>query len=103
MGELPAQTGGDAERGLGHYVQYKCIDVCFSLTLPPGLFLIMFSVISMDFFGLEAVESGYLMSYFGVLQMVSEVEDKHPPPPTPLPTPLSYLLPFGHTLFQIQL
>ncbi|XP_075283345.1 solute carrier family 67 member A1 isoform X2 [Opisthocomus hoazin] len=37
--------------------------------LPIGLFLIMFSIISMDFFGLEAVESGYLMSYFGVLQM----------------------------------
>ncbi|KAM6133164.1 solute carrier family 22 member 18 [Phoenicopterus ruber ruber] len=37
---------------------------------PIGLFLIMFSIISMDFFGLEAVESGYLMSYFGVLQMV---------------------------------
>ncbi|XP_009933588.1 solute carrier family 67 member A1 isoform X1 [Opisthocomus hoazin] len=38
--------------------------------LPIGLFLIMFSIISMDFFGLEAVESGYLMSYFGVLQML---------------------------------
>ncbi|KAM4667305.1 solute carrier family 22 member 18 [Amazona ochrocephala] len=38
--------------------------------LPIGLFQIMFSIISMDFFGLEAVESGYLMSYFGVLQMV---------------------------------
>ncbi|XP_013813409.2 solute carrier family 22 member 18 isoform X3 [Apteryx mantelli] len=37
--------------------------------LPIGLFLIMFSIISMDFFGLEAVQSGYLMSYFGVLQM----------------------------------
>ncbi|NWS52460.1 S22AI protein, partial [Chunga burmeisteri] len=37
---------------------------------PIGLFLIMFSIISMDVFGLEAVESGYLMSYFGVLQMV---------------------------------
>lgn len=36
--------------------------------------MIMFSIISMDFFGLEAVESGYLMSYFGVLQMVSEVQ-----------------------------
>lgn len=55
-------------------MQCKYIDVCFSLTLPLGLFLIMFSIISMDFFGLEAVESGYLMSYFGVLQMVSEVE-----------------------------
>ncbi|NWU99888.1 S22AI protein, partial [Upupa epops] len=38
--------------------------------LPIGLFLIMFSIISMDFFGLEAVESGYLMAYFGALQMV---------------------------------
>ncbi|NXJ61118.1 S22AI protein, partial [Rostratula benghalensis] len=38
--------------------------------LPIGSFLVMFSIISMDFFGLEAVESGYLMSYFGVLQMV---------------------------------
>ncbi|XP_068873036.1 solute carrier family 22 member 18 isoform X2 [Aphelocoma coerulescens] len=38
--------------------------------LPIGLFMIMFSIISMDFFGLEAVESGYLMSYFGVLQML---------------------------------
>ncbi|XP_010207768.2 solute carrier family 22 member 18 [Colius striatus] len=38
--------------------------------LPIGLFLVMFSIISMDFFGLKAVESGYLMSYFGVLQMV---------------------------------
>lgn len=37
---------------------------------PIGLFMIMFSIISMDFFGLEAVEAGYLMSYFGVLQMV---------------------------------
>ncbi|XP_058277005.1 solute carrier family 22 member 18 isoform X3 [Hirundo rustica] len=37
--------------------------------LPIGLFMIMFSIISMDFFGLEAVESGYLMSYFGILQM----------------------------------
>lgn len=36
--------------------------------------MIMFSIISMDFFGLEAVESGYLMSYIGVLQMVSEVQ-----------------------------
>ncbi|XP_019332659.2 solute carrier family 22 member 18 isoform X4 [Alligator mississippiensis] len=35
-----------------------------------GLFLIMFSIISMDFFGLEAAESGYLLAYFGVLQMV---------------------------------
>ncbi|XP_019332658.2 solute carrier family 22 member 18 isoform X2 [Alligator mississippiensis] len=38
--------------------------------MQPSLFLIMFSIISMDFFGLEAAESGYLLAYFGVLQMV---------------------------------
>ncbi|XP_032626175.1 solute carrier family 67 member A1 isoform X1 [Chelonoidis abingdonii] len=38
--------------------------------LPTGLFLIMFSIISINFFGLEAAQTGYLMSYFGVLQMV---------------------------------
>nr|XP_023965340.1 solute carrier family 22 member 18 isoform X2 [Chrysemys picta bellii]XP_023965341.1 solute carrier family 22 member 18 isoform X2 [Chrysemys picta bellii] len=38
--------------------------------LPTGLFLVMFSIISMNFFGLEAAQTGYLMSYFGVLQMV---------------------------------
>lgn len=74
QGDLLTHTGGDWEQGLGHYMQCKYIYVCFSLTPPLGLFLIMFSIISMDFFGLEAVESGYLMSYFGVLQMVSEVE-----------------------------
>ncbi|XP_042528528.1 solute carrier family 22 member 18 [Dipodomys spectabilis] len=38
--------------------------------LPSGLFMIMFSIISMDFFQLEAAQTGYLMSFFGVLQMV---------------------------------
>ncbi|XP_043825583.1 solute carrier family 22 member 18 [Dromiciops gliroides] len=37
---------------------------------PSGLFLIMFSIISMNFFKLEAAQAGYLMSYFGVFQMV---------------------------------
>ncbi|XP_007947465.1 solute carrier family 22 member 18 [Orycteropus afer afer] len=37
---------------------------------PSGLFMVMFSIISMDFFQLEAAQAGYLMSYFGVLQMV---------------------------------
>lgn len=37
---------------------------------PSGLFLVMFSIISMDFFQLETAQSGYLMSFFGVLQMV---------------------------------
>lgn len=31
----------------------------------------MFSIISMDFFQLEAAQAGYLMSFFGILQMVS--------------------------------
>ncbi|XP_075828985.1 solute carrier family 67 member A1 [Microtus pennsylvanicus] len=38
--------------------------------LPAGLFLVMFSIISMDFFQLEAAEAGYLMSFIGILQMV---------------------------------
>jgi hypothetical protein len=33
--------------------------------------MVMFSIISMDFFQLEAAQAGYLTSYFGVLQMVS--------------------------------
>lgn len=37
---------------------------------PAGLFMVMFSIISMDFFQLEAAQAGYLMSFFGVLQMV---------------------------------
>jgi OCT family organic cation transporter-like MFS transporter 18 len=37
---------------------------------PSGLFMVMFSIISMDFFQLEAAQAGYLTSYFGVLQMV---------------------------------
>ncbi|XP_026945989.1 solute carrier family 22 member 18 isoform X11 [Sagmatias obliquidens] len=37
----------------------------------PGLFMVMFSLISMDFFQLEAAQAGYLMSFFGVLQMAA--------------------------------
>uniref|UniRef100_A0A8C7AKX8 Organic cation transporter-like protein 2 n=1 Tax=Neovison vison TaxID=452646 RepID=A0A8C7AKX8_NEOVI len=37
---------------------------------PSGLFMVMFSIISMDFFQLDAAEAGYLTSFFGVLQMV---------------------------------
>ncbi|XP_059875473.1 solute carrier family 22 member 18 isoform X1 [Delphinus delphis] len=38
---------------------------------PSGLFMVMFSLISMDFFQLEAAQAGYLMSFFGVLQMAA--------------------------------
>ncbi|XP_054827576.1 solute carrier family 22 member 18 isoform X3 [Eublepharis macularius] len=41
--------------------------------LPVGLFLIMFSIIAINFFDLEAAQAGYLMSYFGVLQMSAVV------------------------------
>ncbi|XP_053576408.1 solute carrier family 22 member 18 [Bombina bombina] len=37
---------------------------------PIGIFMIMFSVISAHFFGLDAASSGYLMSYFGIIQLV---------------------------------
>ncbi|XP_002920170.1 solute carrier family 22 member 18 [Ailuropoda melanoleuca] len=37
---------------------------------PSGLFMVTFSIISMDFFQLDAAQAGYLMSFFGVLQMV---------------------------------
>ncbi|KAF0887435.1 S22AI protein, partial [Crocuta crocuta] len=38
--------------------------------LPFGLFMVMFPIISMDFFQLDAAQAGYLMSFFGILQMV---------------------------------
>ncbi|XP_068922679.1 solute carrier family 22 member 18 isoform X1 [Petaurus breviceps papuanus] len=37
---------------------------------PSGIFMIMFSIINMNFFELDASQAGYLMSYFGGLQMV---------------------------------
>lgn len=48
------------------------------LFLYPGLFMVMFSIISMDFFKLEAAQAGYLMSFFGILQMVSVHEQRGP-------------------------
>ncbi|XP_058382126.1 solute carrier family 22 member 18 isoform X1 [Diceros bicornis minor] len=38
-------------------------------SFPFGLFMVMFSIISMDFFQLEAAQAGYLTSFFGILQM----------------------------------
>ncbi|XP_069480238.1 solute carrier family 22 member 18 isoform X2 [Ambystoma mexicanum] len=37
--------------------------------LPVGFFMITFAVISINFFGLNPEQSGYLMSYIGVVQM----------------------------------
>ncbi|XP_053058744.1 solute carrier family 22 member 18 isoform X2 [Acinonyx jubatus] len=38
--------------------------------VPAGLFMVMFPIVSMDFFQLDAAQAGYLMSFFGLLQMV---------------------------------
>ncbi|KAG8550703.1 hypothetical protein GDO81_022736 [Engystomops pustulosus] len=37
---------------------------------PIGVFMLMFPIISVDYFGLNAATAGYLMSYFGILQLV---------------------------------
>uniref|UniRef100_A0A8C9D8X9 Solute carrier family 22 member 18 n=1 Tax=Panthera leo TaxID=9689 RepID=A0A8C9D8X9_PANLE len=39
-------------------------------SLPFGLFMVMFPIVSMDFFQLDAAQAGYLLSFFGLLQMV---------------------------------
>lgn len=40
----------------------------------------MFSIIALDFFKLEPEQNGYLMAYFGIVQMVSvtqiEIQDE---------------------------
>ncbi|XP_067295108.1 solute carrier family 22 member 18 [Pseudorasbora parva] len=38
--------------------------------LPSGIFQVMFSIIAMNFFQLKAEQNGYLMAYFGIVQMV---------------------------------
>ncbi|XP_075694178.1 solute carrier family 67 member A1 [Rhinoderma darwinii] len=37
---------------------------------PIGVFMLMFPIVSVDFFSLNAATAGYLMSYFGILQLV---------------------------------
>ncbi|KAM4602366.1 solute carrier family 22 member 18 [Polymixia lowei] len=38
--------------------------------LPTGIFQVMFSIIAMNFFKLQPEQNGYLMAYFGIVQMV---------------------------------
>ncbi|KAJ8247581.1 hypothetical protein GJAV_G00247960 [Gymnothorax javanicus] len=38
--------------------------------LPAGMFQTMFTIITMNFFQLEAEQTGYLLAYFGIVQMV---------------------------------
>ncbi|XP_023039290.1 solute carrier family 22 member 18 isoform X2 [Piliocolobus tephrosceles] len=63
---------------LGAVLSFTCIPASTkgtktnTETPPPGLFMVMFSIISMEFFQLEAAQAGYLMSFFGLLQMVTQ-------------------------------
>lgn len=41
------------------------------LFLFPGIFQVMFSIIALEFFKLEPEQNGYLMSFFGIVQMVN--------------------------------
>lgn len=50
----------------------KTFSVKIASGLPAGIFQVMFSVIAMNFFKLEAEQNGYLMAYFGVMQMVMQ-------------------------------
>ncbi|XP_029000268.1 solute carrier family 22 member 18 [Betta splendens] len=38
--------------------------------LPSGIFQVMFSIIALEFFRLQPQQNGYLMAYFGIVQMV---------------------------------
>ncbi|XP_053722499.1 solute carrier family 22 member 18 isoform X1 [Synchiropus splendidus] len=38
--------------------------------LPAGIFQVMFSIIATEFFLLKPEENGYLMAYFGIIQMI---------------------------------
>ncbi|XP_074522691.1 solute carrier family 22 member 18 [Halichoeres trimaculatus] len=40
--------------------------------LPSGIFQVMFSIIALEFFKLEPQQNGYLMAYFGVVQMLMQ-------------------------------
>ncbi|KAF6334285.1 solute carrier family 22 member 18 [Rhinolophus ferrumequinum] len=39
---------------------------------PSGLFTVMFSIICMEFFRLESAQAGYLLSFFGLLLMITQ-------------------------------
>lgn len=68
----PWCPGGPTVRGLDRHGCTALTTDLWPLTpARPGLFMVMFSIISMDFFQLDAAQAGYLMSFFGVLQMVS--------------------------------
>lgn len=44
--------------------------VKIAVGLPSGIFQVMFSIIALEFFNLQPEENGYLMAFFGIIQMV---------------------------------
>ncbi|MBN3300881.1 S22AI protein, partial [Amia calva] len=48
----------------------KIFAVKITSGVPQGAFQVMFSIITMNFFQLQAAQTGYLLAYFGVVQMV---------------------------------
>ncbi|XP_056870777.1 solute carrier family 22 member 18 isoform X2 [Takifugu flavidus] len=44
--------------------------VKIAVSLPSGIFQVMFSIIALEFFKLQPEENGYLMAFFGIVQMV---------------------------------
>uniref|UniRef100_A0A8C5QYB6 Organic cation transporter-like protein 2 n=1 Tax=Leptobrachium leishanense TaxID=445787 RepID=A0A8C5QYB6_9ANUR len=59
---------------LGRLLKFPGVTAIFVIKVlsgfPIGLFMIMFPITSVDFFGLDTAGAGYLMSYFGILQLV---------------------------------
>ncbi|KAM8938761.1 solute carrier family 67 member A1 [Pelodytes ibericus] len=59
---------------LGRLLKFPGVSSVFIIKVlsgfPIGLFMIMFPITSVDFFGLDTAGAGYLMSYFGIIQLV---------------------------------
>ncbi|XP_012690148.1 solute carrier family 22 member 18 [Clupea harengus] len=63
---------GDITRLMKYPGVAKTFTVKITSGLPSGIFQVMFSIIAMNFFQLAAEQNGYLMAYFGVVQMVMQ-------------------------------
>ncbi|XP_063045360.1 solute carrier family 22 member 18 [Engraulis encrasicolus] len=50
----------------------KTFTVKIASGLPSGIFQVMFSIIAINFFQLQPEQNGYLMAYFGVMQMIMQ-------------------------------
>ncbi|CAN9506666.1 unnamed protein product [Ophioblennius macclurei] len=48
----------------------KTLTIKIVAGLPSVIFQVMFSIIALDFFKLQPEENGYLLAYFGIMQMV---------------------------------